>query len=288
MLFSAAFGLASVAVALPAQAAVEKLEFSGYFLGGSAAPFPLSPATITGTLTYDTTNSGVVTPYNYTFVNADSTQGSSAWYNNSITSFSFKSIGAAAGSAINGSYSGPGAGSFVVYNNNGGLDALAPGVAASDGLTGLAPAGYSLVSAGLYYYSTSRYLGSNALPSITNGGEPVHGFPLCRAGQWRPVRCDLRQCSRRRCDHLRDGDDFWRARTVDLGAHAAGICGPRVCGTAIVAEAFSASCLAGQSTRLLWAGARAGPVNWRYVGPPRKFTLFGRHQNVEAAPWGGL
>ena len=59
----------------PAHAAIEKLEFSGDFLGGSVAPFPLFPATISGMVVYDTTNSGVLTPYNYTFVNSDLTVG---------------------------------------------------------------------------------------------------------------------------------------------------------------------------------------------------------------------
>ena len=43
----------------PAHAAIETLEFSGDFLGGSVAPFPLFPATISGMVVYDTTNSGV-------------------------------------------------------------------------------------------------------------------------------------------------------------------------------------------------------------------------------------
>ena len=81
--------------AAPAHAAIETLEFSGHFLGGSVAPFPLFPATISGLVSYDTTNSGVVTSNNYTFVNSDLTVGSSAWYYNSITEFSFHSVNAA-------------------------------------------------------------------------------------------------------------------------------------------------------------------------------------------------
>ena len=86
----------------PANAAIETLEFSGYFLSGSVAPFPLFPATISGMVVYDTTNSGVVTPYNYTFVNSDLTVGSSAWYYNSITKFVFRSVNAELGSQITG------------------------------------------------------------------------------------------------------------------------------------------------------------------------------------------
>jgi hypothetical protein len=131
----------------PAHAAVETLDFSGYFLGGSVEPFPLFPATISGMVSYDTTNSGIVTPDQYTFVNSDLTTGSSAWYYNSVTKFAFHSVNAAPGSQITGMYFGGGAGAFVVYNNNSGLDALAASAFSSDGLTGIAPSGYQLTTA---------------------------------------------------------------------------------------------------------------------------------------------
>ncbi|HME83792.1 MAG TPA: PEP-CTERM sorting domain-containing protein [Roseiarcus sp.] len=160
----------------PANAAIETLEFSGYFLSGSVAPFPLFPATISGMVVYDTTNSGVVTPYNYTFVNSDLTVGSSAWYYNSITKFVFRSVNAELGSQITGSYSAPGAGVFAVYSNNSGLDALAPGAFAGGGLTGVAPNGYNLISSDIYFFSLGRILGSNVLPDITNPAAPFSDF----------------------------------------------------------------------------------------------------------------
>jgi len=166
-------------VASSASATVQTLNFSGYFGGGSVAPFPtvtvpapFNQPTIAGSLSYDTNNSGVVTPENYSLPNG----GSSAWYRNSITGFSFHSIGAAPASQITGSYSGVGAGQFVVYNNNGGLDALAPTIYSSNGLTGAAPSGYQLVAAGLYFFSDGRILGSNALPNITGTAAPFSAF----------------------------------------------------------------------------------------------------------------
>ncbi len=167
---------ASASGPLHAHAAIETLEFSGYFLGGSVAPFPLFPATISGLVSYDTTNSGVVTSNNYTFVNSDLTVGSSAWYYNSITEYSFHSVNAAPGSQIAGSYSDAGGGVFVVYNNNSGLDALAPGASASDGLTGVAPNGYNLIGSYIYFFSLGRILGSNFVPDITNPGAPFSDF----------------------------------------------------------------------------------------------------------------
>ncbi len=160
----------------PAHASVETLDFSGYFLGGSVEPFPLFPATISGMVSYDTTNSGVVTPDDYIFVNSDLTVGSSAWYYNSVTNFVFHSVNGAPGSQITGTYSGSGAGAFVVYDNNSGLDALAPSTFFSDGLTGIAPSGYRLTGASIYFFSFGRILGSNVLPDITNGGAPFSDF----------------------------------------------------------------------------------------------------------------
>jgi hypothetical protein len=125
---------------------------------------------------YDTTNSGVVTPNDYIFVNSDLTVGSSAWYYNSVTKFMFRSVNGAPGSQITGTYSGIGAGAFVVYNNDSGLDALAPSTFFSDGLTGIAPGGYRLIGASIYFICFGRILGSNVLPDITNGGAPFSDF----------------------------------------------------------------------------------------------------------------
>ena len=65
---------------------------------------------------------------------------------------------------------------FVVENNYDGLDVLATGAFADDGLTGVAPSGYSLISSAFYLYSSGRILGANVLPDITNGGAPVSDF----------------------------------------------------------------------------------------------------------------
>ena len=124
-----------------------------------------------GTVSYDPTNSGITTPYNYTFTNVNNTIGTSAWYENAITKFfDFQSVNAAQGSSITGSYSSGGGGTFVVYNNNGGLDAWRVMFTQNQGLTaGAAPAGNQLVSAGLYFYDFNRILGSNDLPALVNG-----------------------------------------------------------------------------------------------------------------------
>jgi hypothetical protein len=159
---AAAAGLASICS--PAAAAIEKVEFSGYFLGGSAAPFPTAPATFSATLTYD---SAATALYDYGF---------SAWYDAAVTSFAFHSIGAAPSAEITGSYSGSGAGQFVIFHDNGGLDALQPAALSVQGLTGIAPAGYALDSAGVYFYDANRVLQSVSLPSVSGGAKPWSDF----------------------------------------------------------------------------------------------------------------
>ena len=88
----------------------------------------------------------------------------------------FHSVNGAPGSQITGTYSGNGAGAFVVYNNNSGLDARAASTFFSDGLTGIAPGGYRLMGASIYFFSVGRILGSNVLLDITNGGAPFSDF----------------------------------------------------------------------------------------------------------------
>ena len=137
----------------PAFAATQTVPFSGTFLGGSFAPFPVAPAQVYGSLSYDPTNSSVISPDIYP---------TAAWYYNAVTQFSFTSTGG----AITGSYSSGGGGTFAVYNNNGGaFDSLFASVQVP-GLTGNAPTGFQLVSAGLYFYDqTGTALSSVDLPS---------------------------------------------------------------------------------------------------------------------------